>query len=228
MRLTHCYFSTVALLLTIIPNVYAQSVDINGAWTSTIIGSSGVMQDDNGTVLFTMNYKNGNSDVYTGSRSGDQLEVCAYQGIESFESCFSGIIQDPQLISMTTKSCTNKTDLDICKKIPASFDLLRTSDTTISLRGAWRLSDTQFYQISDQAGQLTLVEIDEASGDTETLSGSRTGATGQVCSDDGDGVCANIYVESSTSLRFEVVSCDSPGACDEDPIGKSAVLTKVY
>lgn len=90
------------------------------------------------------------------------------------------------------------------------------------------MSDTQYYQISDLAGQLHLVEIDEASGDTETLSGTRNGATGQVCSDDGDGICANLYVESSTSLRFEVVSCDSSGACDEDPIGSIGVLTKVY
>ena len=70
--------------------------------------------------------------------------------------------------------------------------------------------------------------LTEASGDTETLSGTRNGATGQVCSDDGDGICANLYVESSTSLRFEVVSCDSSGACDEDQIGSIGVLPKVY
>tara|TARA_B100001057_G_scaffold167063_2_gene167777 strand:+ start:3878 stop:4099 length:222 start_codon:yes stop_codon:yes gene_type:complete len=56
-----------------------------------------------------------------------------------------------------------------------------------------------------------------------TLSGSSG-----VMQDDGDGVCANVYVDSSTSIRFEIVSCDSPGACAEDPIGKSGVLTKVY
>lgn len=229
MKSIFVYFSTIQLLFTIvIPAAFAQSIDINGAWNSTLSGSSGVMQDDGGTILFTINYKDGNSDVYTGTRNGNQLDVCAYQGIESFESCFSGTIQDAQLISLTTVSCTNKTDFDICAKIPASFDLLRASDTSISLRGAWQLSDTQFYQVSDQAGQLTLMEIDEASGDTETLSGTRNGATGQVCSDDGDGFCANVYVDSSTSLRFEIVSCDSPGACAEDPIGKSGVLTKVY
>ena len=228
MKLIASYLLSIQLLFLVIPVAFAQSVDINGAWNSTLSGASGVMQDDNGTILFTMNYKDGNSDVYTGTRSGGQLEVCAYQGIESFDSCFSGTIQDPQLISMTTVNCTNNTDLDICSKIPAQFDLLRTSDTSISLRGAWRVSDTQFYKVSDQAGILTLMEIDEASGDTETLSGTRNGATGQVCSDDGDGFCANVYVDSSTSLRFEIVSCDSPGACAEDPIGKSGVLTKVY
>jgi len=228
MRFTFIRILTMQLLFTTMPVAFAQSVDINGAWRSTATGGSGVMQDDNGTILFTMNYKNGNSDVYTGTRSGDQLAVCAFQGIETFDSCFSGNIYGPQLISLTTVSCKNKTDVDMCARIPASFDLLRTSDTTISLRGAWRLSDTQYYQISDQAGQLTLVEIDKASGDTETLSGTRNGGTGQVCSDDGDGICANLYIESSTSLRFEVVSCDSPGACDEDPIGSTAVLIKVY
>ena len=88
------------------------------------------------------------------------------------------------------------------------------------------MSDTQYYQISDQANQLHLVEIDEASGDTETLSSTRNGATGQVCSDDGDGILCNLYVESSTSLRFEVVSCDSPGACDASNSGSIGVLTK--
>ena len=228
MRFTFIRILTMQLLFTTMPVAFAQSIDINGAWRSSASGASGVMQDDSGTILFTMNYKNGNSDVYTGTRSGDQLEVCAFEGIETFASCFSGKIFDPQLISMTTVSCKNKTDVDMCARIPAVFDLQRTSDSTISLRGAWRLTDTQYYQISDQAGQLTLVEIDEASGDTETLSGTRNGATGQVCSDDGDGICANLYVESSTSLRFEVVSCDSPGACDEDPIGSIGVLTKVY
>lgn len=220
----------IALLSTIYPshNVVASDIDINGPWTSSRSGAKGILQEDDGTILFTMNYSQDNSDIYTGTRNGNSLEVCTFLGIESFDSCFSGTIQNSTLISMTTVSCKNKTETDFCAKIPTAFDLTRENDNSISLRGAWRVSDTQYYQVSDQAGKLVFLEIDEASGDTETLSGSRSGAAGQICSDDGDGFCANLTVNSSTTLIFEIVSCNSPEACTEDPIGKSGVLTKVY
>lgn len=210
-------------------SAYSQSsLELDGVWISSASNARGVVQKkDDGSFVVTMSYPSGHSDIYLGIITGSDIpNLCSVKGVEPFYACFSATVDSTTLISLTLKSCEDTQGLDICAKLPSTFNLAR--DIYYSISGIWQTTPEKYFHVDDRAGILSVVEIDIANGDTEDLSGTRNGNTGKVCSTDGDGICADFIMSSETSMAAEIVSCDSAAACLEDPIGTVVNLLKVF
>ena len=202
------------------------TIDIDGSWISSVSQARALVANKGGNVVITMSYPSGHSDVYLGTALGNNIpNICSVKGVEPFYACFSASISSAALINLALQSCEDTQNLDICPRIPQSQELTR--EVNHGITGIWQITPEKYFHVDDNAGILSLVEIDATNGDTEDLTGTRNGKTGKVCSTDGDGICADITLNSESTMTAVIVSCDTQGACEDDPIGTIVNLTKL-